>query len=237
MNFYSIEKNVMSYIARNKKMCNFTELYNYIIDDNTIKDPKVLSDLKNKLYLVMSQLDSRYYDVNVIKVNNTYLVGYNIPNISNNNISNDTNLKEDLNKSTFEYIIDNDIDYDIKPDCCGETLLFQGIKMNDVKRVNKLLKKYPLSFFTKNKNDENVLDLIQQKSDLTFLKMCIQENNDEINILKKENETLKSILLKTEINFSVINNKILADEMYIKCSKLGLMSFFFIIYIYLIYIR
>jgi hypothetical protein len=92
LNFQQIENKVMAYIARNmNKMCNFTELYNYITDDENIKDPKVLIEFKNRLYLVMSNLDSKFNDVSVVKHNNNYLVGYNISNKDTKDTS-DTNI-------------------------------------------------------------------------------------------------------------------------------------------------
>ena len=221
LNFQQIENKVMAYIARNiNKMCNFTELYNYIIDDENIKDPKALSEFKNKLYLVMSNLDSKFNDVSVVKSNNNYLVGYNISNkdLNKSEVLKDTNiLFKDLNKSVFEYITDNDIDYKINPDCNKETLLYYGVQTNDISRVKKLLNKYSLSFYSKNIEGKMPLDYLEpvspyNKEFLLFVKLCLKENNNELCLLKDKNIELETTILNFSNKITHINNKLLLQN-------------------------
>jgi hypothetical protein len=214
LNFQQIENKVMVYIARNiNKMCNFTELYNYIIDDENIKNPKVLSEFKNKLYLVMSNLDSKFNDVTVVKHNNNYLVGYNISN-KDTKYTKDTNiLFKDLDKSVFEYITDNDIDYKLNPDCNKETLLYYGVQTNDINRVKKLLTKYSLSFYSKNIEGKMPLDYLEpnsayNKEFLLFVKLCLKENNTELCLLKEKNIELNNTILNLLNKITHINNKL-----------------------------
>jgi hypothetical protein len=195
------------------KMCNFTELYNYITDDENIKDPKVLIEFKNRLYLVMSNLDSKFNDVSVVKHNNNYLVGYNISNKDTKDTSDTNILCKDLNKSVFEYITDNDIDYKIYPDCNKDTLLYYGVQTNDITRVKKLLNKYSLSFFSKNIEGKMPLDYLEpvspyNKEFLLFVKLCLKENNNELCLLKEKNIELDNTILNLSNKITHINNKL-----------------------------
>lgn len=232
INFQDVEKDIMLFISRNAgKLCSIHHIFNDIIDDREIKNPDIRKDLKIKINIVMSQLDSKQNDVTVIKKNNEYLVGYNIKTIDktnlleeikdNTNSSEETNSTENIAKTMFEYIIDNDINYSIKNDLIS--ILLIGISLNDFERVEKFINKYSISLFQKNKDNKSVLDLIP---DSPMIKYCIKENNNEIRRLKdRENELLKNILnLNNElisINKDIIdirkvnNNRNIVDMCYI----------------------
>jgi hypothetical protein len=229
INFQDVEKDVMLFISRNAgKLCSIHHIFNDIIDDRDIKNPDIRKDLKIKINIVMSQLDSKQNDVTVIKKNNEYLVGYNIKTddkIDYTNSTEETNDKtnstENIAKTMFEYIVDNDINYTIKNDLIS--ILFIGISLNDFERVEKFINKYSISLFQKNKDGKSVLDLIP---DSPMIKFCIKENNNEIRRLKdRENELLKNILnLNNElisINKDIIdirkmnNNRNIIDMCYI----------------------
>ena len=234
INFQDVEKDIMLFISRNAgKLCSIHHIFNDIIDDRDIKNPDIRKDLKTKINIVMSQLDSKQNDVTVIKKNNEYLVGYNIKTNNKsekiNNLSEETNetsleetnSTENIAKTMFEYIVDNDINYTIKNDLIS--ILFIGISLNDFERVEKFINKYSISLFQKNKDNKSVLDLIP---DSPMIKFCIKENNNEIRRLKdRENELLKNILnLNNElisINKDIIdirkvnNNRNIVDMCYI----------------------
>ena len=232
INFQDVEKDIMLFISRNAgKLCSIHHIFNDIIDDREIKNPDIRKDLKIKINIVMSQLDSKQNDVTVIKKNNEYLVGYNIKTIDktnlleeikdNTNLTEETNSTENIAKTMFEYIIDNDINYSIKNDLIS--ILLIGISLNDFERVEKFINKYSISLFQKNKDNKSVLDLIP---DSPMIKYCIKENNNEIRRLKdRENELLKNILnLNNElisINKDIIdirkvnNNRNIVDMCYI----------------------
>ena len=79
IDFKDVEKDIMLFISRNSgKLCSIQHIFNDIIDDKDIKNPDIRNDLKIKINIVMSQLDSNQKNVTVIKKNNEYLVGYNI---------------------------------------------------------------------------------------------------------------------------------------------------------------
>jgi hypothetical protein len=235
IDFQDVEKDIMLFISRNSgKLCSIHHIFNDIIDDRDIKNPDTRKDLKTKINIVMSQLDSKQNNVTVIKKNNEYLVGYNIKTDDKTNtdisklIINDmtnsteeTYSTENIAKTMFEYIVDNDINYTIKNDLIS--ILFIGISLNDFERVEKFINKYSISLFQKNKDNKAVLDLIP---DSPMLKYCIKENNNEIRRLKdRENELLKNILnLNNElisINKDIIdirkvnNNRNIVDMCYI----------------------
>lgn len=228
LTFEQIEKDVMMYITRNSgKTCNIFEIFNDIVSDRNIKNPDLLKDLKIKLHIVLSQLDSTFNKVNVIKHNNNYLVCYN-SNIDTTNITTETFVKveskdiqhddyENLSKSVFEYIVDNNIDYPIKPDCDGNTLLHIGFLLGDNDRINKLISKYNLSFFTKNKNNISVLDLITSNKDSLIMKYAFNEINTDMIKLKEENELLKkknSDLSSIIVDINSTINNIKTDTKY-----------------------
>jgi hypothetical protein len=228
IDFKDVERDIMLFISRNSgKLCSIHHIFSDIIDDKDIKNPDVRKDLKTKINIVMSQLDSKQNDVTVIKKNNEYLVGYNIKTddkidlTEETNLSEETNSKENIAKTMFEYIVDNDINYTIKNDLIS--ILFIGISLNDFERVEKFINKYSISLFQKNKDGKSVLDLIP---DSPMIKYCIKENNNEIRRLKdRENELLKNILnLNNElisINKDIIdirkvnNNRNIVDMCYI----------------------
>jgi len=231
INFQDVEKDIMLFISRNSgKLCSIHHIFNDIIDDRDIKNPDIRKDLKTKINIIMSQLDSKQNNVTVIKKNNEYLVGYNIkttdtntdiPQLIINSSLEETNSTENIAKTMFEYIVDNDINYTIKNDLIS--ILFIGISLNDFERVEKFINKYSISLFQKNKDNKSVLDLIP---DSPMIKYCIKENNNEIRRLKdRENELLKNILnLNNElisINKDIIdirkvnNNRNIVDMCYI----------------------
>ena len=228
INFQDVEKDIMLFISRNSgKLYSIQHIFNDIIDDKDIKNPDIRKDLKTKINIVMSQLDSKQNDVTVIKKNNEYLVGYNIKTDDKTDLTEETNSIEETNsteniaKTMFEYIVDNDINYTIKNDLIS--ILFIGISLNDFERVEKFINKYSISLFQKNKDNKSLLDLIPESP---MLKYCIKENNNEIRRLKdRENELLKNILnLNNElisINKDIIdirkvnNNRNIVDMCYI----------------------
>ena len=228
IDFKDVERDIMLFISRNSgKLCSIHHIFSDIIDDKNIKNPDVRKDLKTKINIVMSQLDSKQNDVTVIKKNNEYLVGYNIKTDDKTDLTEETNSIEETNsteniaKTMFEYIVDNDINYTIKNDLIS--ILFIGISLNDFERVEKFINKYSISLFQKNKDGKSVLDLIP---DSPMIKYCIKENNNEIRRLKdRENELLKNILnLNNElisINKDIIdirkvnNNRNIVDMCYI----------------------
>ena len=199
IDFKDVERDIMLFISRNSgKLCSIHHIFSDIIDDKDIKNPDVRKDLKTKINIVMSQLDSKQNDVTVIKKNNEYLVGYNIKtddktNYTNSteetNLSEETNSKENIAKTMFEYIVDNDINYTIKNDLIS--ILFIGISLNDFERVEKFINKYSISLFQKNKDGKSVLDLIP---DSPMIKYCIKENNNEIRRLKDRERIIKKYI-------------------------------------------
>ena len=147
INFQDVEKDIMLFISRNSgKLCSIHHIFSDIIDDKDIKNPDIRKDLKTKINIVMSQLDSKQNNVTVIKKNNEYLVGYNIKTNDKTNLSEEinsnleeTNSTENIAKTMFEYIVDNDINYTIKNDLIS--ILFIGISLNDFERVKKFINK------------------------------------------------------------------------------------------------
>jgi hypothetical protein len=245
IDFKDVEKYVMLFISRNSgKLCSIQDIFNDIVEDQQINNPDIRKDLKIKLNIVMSQLDSNQKNVTVIKKGQTYSVGYNIKTVDNiqeipeivvDRLSEYIVNTEQIAKEMFEYIVDNDINYTIKSDCNGENLLFIGITLGDNARVDKLVNKYSMSFFDKNKVGRSVLDLIP---DSPMLKYCINENNKEIKNLKDKNTDLcnnimginaELLLMKKEILDlkRVNNNRNLFDTTFV---VLLFLSFFFKLY-------
>jgi len=179
-----IERLVMVYITSNSpKLCSFSEIYNDIVKENDIKSPTILSNLKMNLAIVMRQLDSNYSNVNVVKTNNSFYVAYN-----NNDDQESTKIEIDsddierpIDRSIFNFIIDNDIDYHITaPDNEGNTLLHHGVLYDDEDRIIKLVTKYKLSFFTKNFDGIRPIDNI---SSIKILKLIIEQHENDKNYL------------------------------------------------------
>jgi hypothetical protein len=215
IDFKEVEKYVMLFISRHSgKLCSIQDIFNDIVEDKDIKSPDIRNDLKIKLNIVMSQLDSNQKNVTVIKKGQSYLVGYDIKSsdyiselvIPTTNTTNDIVNTEQMAKSMFEYIVDNDINYTIKSDCNGENLLFIGVTLGDTVRVNKLVNKYSMSFFDKNKDGNSVLDLIP---DSPMLKYCINENNKEIKSLKDKNSDLCHNILCINAELALMKKEIL----------------------------
>lgn len=194
--FKNIENEVMRYITRNpKKFCKYTEIFSDIVTEYNIRNPEVLLELKNKLNIVMRLFDSTFKNVHVIKQGNSYSVAYNadIIDLTDSKLQAESSSEiidqetKDM-KSMFEYMIDNNIDYNYnKPDYNGENLLFLGVRLNDSERVRKLLFKETFSFYSQNKEMTRPFDLIPT----TMLKLCIEENHNEILALKQEIIALK----------------------------------------------
>ena len=218
LDFSDVEKEVMMYISRNSgKLCTIHSIYNDIIEDRNINNPEIKNDLKVKLQIVMSQLNSKQSNVTVVKKNDSYLVGYNMdsnkdeqnpPPIVMGAVQFDTS---GLAKTMFEYIVDNNIDYPIGPDCNGENLLFIGIMLGDYDRVKKLKSKLNISFFDRNSDGKNLMDL--HPTNLFIHQQCIEELAEENKASKKrENEYLTQIIR--------VNNEILNLEQSIKSLKL-----------------
>ena len=68
IDFKDVERDIMLFISRNSgKLCSIHHIFSDIIDDKDIKNPDVRKDLKTKINIVMSQLDSKQNDVTVIK--------------------------------------------------------------------------------------------------------------------------------------------------------------------------
>jgi len=236
--FSDVEKEVMLFISRNAgKLCSIESIFNDIIEDRNIKNPEIKNDLKIKLDIVLRQLDSDQKNVTVKKINNKYLAGFNIkssdniPELQINKFDSTTDFSntEQMAKSMFEYIIDNDINYQIKPDCNGENLLFIGIKLGDTNRVNKLINKYSMSFFHKNKDGISVLDLIKDNS---MLKYCIKENNDEIKRLKQKEIELQTNIVHINDKISLLNQEIL--ELKKKNTQRNIWDLYYLVVIFLI---
>jgi hypothetical protein len=200
LDFTDVEKEVMMYISRNSgKLCTIHSIYNDILEDRNIVNPEIKNDLKVKLQIVMSQLNSKQSNVTVVKRDEAYLVGYNMdPN--NNSEQNPPIVSapvmfdtSGLAKTMFEYIVDNNIDYPIGPDCNGENLLFVGIMLNDYTRLKKLKTKLKISFFDRNSDGKNLMDLYP--TNLFIHQKCIEELSEENAAAKKrENDHLAHII-------------------------------------------
>jgi len=204
LDFNDIEKEVMMFIARNPgNLCSIQSIFNDIIEDRNISNPEIRNDLKVKLHIIMSQLNSKQSNVTVVKRGENYLVGYNMDSDSSlnahkvlvepTNINTNTIDTSGLAKSMFEYIVDNNINYSIGPDCNGDNLLNIGISLGDYERVKKLKLKHMISFFDTNTDGKNLMDL--HPSNLFVHQQCIEELHKEIVELKKrELEFLANIV-------------------------------------------
>jgi len=199
IDFSEVEKEVMMYISRNSgKLHTIHSIYNDIVEDRNINNPDIKNDLKVKLQIVMSQLNSKQSNVTVVKKNNCYLVGYNMDPNKSDQISPVVTGPEqfdtsELAKTMFEYIVDNNIDYPIGPDCNGENLLFVGIMLGDYTRVKKLKAKFRISFFDRNSDGKNLMDL--HPTNLFVHQQCIEELAENNKVMKnRECEYLAQIV-------------------------------------------
>jgi hypothetical protein len=202
----------MVYITSNSpKLCSFSEIYNDIVKENDIKSPTILSNLKMNLAIVMRQLDSSYSNVNVVKTNNSFYVGY-----DNNDDQESIKIEIDsddterpIDRSIFNFIIDNDIDYHVTaPDNEGNTLLHYGVLYDDEDRIIKLVSKYKLSFFTKNFDGIRPIDNI---SSIKILKVIIEQHEN------------KNYYLENKVEFLCANNshlKNIFSDIYDELNKL-----------------
>jgi hypothetical protein len=203
VDFADVEKDVMTFIARNSgKLCTIHSIFNDMIEDRNITNPEIRNDLKVKLQIVMSQLNSKQSNVTVVKRGDNYLVGYNMdssstcsdkPNVDTNpTILSDSNPIDTtgLAKSMFEYIVDNDINYKIGINTSNTNLIDIGIGLGDYARVRKLKSKYSVSFLTPNSDGKNLMDMYPS---LLFVhQLCIEELGQQIVGLKDEH--LKTVV-------------------------------------------
>ncbi len=210
IDFNEVEKEVMMYISRNSgKLCTIHSIYNDIVEDRNINNPEIKNDLKVKLQIVMSQLNSKQSNVTVVKKNDSYLVGYNLDTTKDESKSPPIITGPEqfdtsgLAKTMFEYIVDNNIDYPIGPDCNGENLLFVGIMLGDYVRVRKLKAKLNVSFFDKNSDGKNLMDL--HPTNLFVHQQCIEELDQVIKDSKKRETDYLAQIVR-------INNEMLKLE-------------------------
>lgn len=218
IDFTDVEKEVMMFIARNPgKLCTIQSIFNDIIEDRNISSPEIRNDLKVKLHIVMSQLNSKQSNVTVVKRGDNYLVGYNMDTsipvsdllTTNSDVTNDSATRIDtsgLAKSMFEYIVDNDINYSIGPDCNGDNLLSIGISLGDYERVKKLKSKHKISFFDTNANNKSLLDLYP--ANFFVHQQCSQELNQEIVGLKKREVELLNNIVKLNNELIELENQV-----------------------------
>lgn len=206
-----IEQEVMIYLTANsKKMCTMFDIFRDIVSDNNIRNPEILNNLKIILNVVLRTLDSKFINITVNQKNGSYCAGYNVPSItvdSSDNIIDLSDTADNIIKSTFEYIVDNNIQYADNADFNGNSLLFNAVYFNDDIRTKKLISQFNVSFFEKNNNDLTPLDY--QTPSILNLKYAIQENHKIINELKSQNYRLaeKNIILEAKIiDIDKINN-------------------------------
>ena len=204
--FPKLEKCVMTYLILNKsKLCNFAELYNHLLDviiiyikankpagylnsENLIATLPIndIKLLKLRLSTIIMYLDANQNNITSLKHNGQFLVGYGIENNFQDDLhiepSDDLHLKP--NQELFEYIVDENIEYHRKvPDIIGNTLLHYGVMYNDPLRIEKIIKKYDLSFYTENLERIKPVDLITE-TNLMVLKFVMDEHYIKIQNLK-----------------------------------------------------
>lgn len=201
LDFTDIEKEVMMYIGRNSgKLCTIHSIFNDIIEDRNIINPEIRNDLKVKLHIVMSQLDSKQSNVSVVKRGESYLVGFNANNSSSTkteepvvetNISNPVDTSQ-LARSMFEYIVDNNIEYKINTNWSDDNLLAIGLRLGDYERIKKLQTKYSVSFFDIDTNGKTIMDTYPT---LFVHQQCLHELKQQLDSYKhRENEYLTNIV-------------------------------------------
>ena len=251
--FQKIEKHVMSYIILHRSnLCNFTSIYNDFLSDifnisfdeltniQLLKiDPHVFKLLKIRLGTVIMYLDSNQNNVSVIKSQNSYLVGYGIDDDCQDerDKSNDIKTEFPSEQEIFEHIIDDDVSYHNNlPTCNGDTLLHYGTRYNDISRIEKVINKYNLSFYTKNNNNLTPLDMIGNNHRIYKLVLYEHYNNnlrlkDEVQFLNLKTDALKNEVYKLKDEVYKLTNQ----NKYINLIQ-NVMLMFNILYILIIFI-
>lgn len=220
IDFTDVEKEVMMYITRKSgKLCTIHSIFNDIIKDRNITDPEIKNDLKVKLQIVMSQLNFVQSNVNVVKNGDSYLVGYNMDSTENVQIDEDVDVEytqdidtSQLAKSMFEYIVDNDIEYNINPNTPDNNLLVIGLKLGDYNRIKKLQTKYPVSFFDKNLQGETIMEMyrISMSSSTTLFihQQCLNELKLQFENFRFRENHLLNYVIRLDNEFIELENQI-----------------------------
>lgn len=226
--FDQVEKEVMKFIARKSNtLHNINTIFNNIIEDEDVVNPEVRKDLKFKLGIVMSQLDSKQHDVTVIKKGSGYLVGYKMEpeKVTSKIVPVDTSNKEEtelenenhqMAKMMFEFICNStETNYEMKPRI--HDLIVFGLQNNSTSNILKLKEKYEFSFFDKNDDGKSIIDLFHDnifvlKESLVELSNKQKNNEQTIIDLTSKNVDLTSRLEKLETRLTnseikVENNK------------------------------
>ena len=212
ISYPKIEKSLMTYLISNRgELCDFTTIYNDFMDDDfsSIKDPNVLKQLKIRLGMVIKHLMANQNSVTVIKndkINHEYkyMAGYMVTEESNEKIYNFAEIYnrtyQDIptEKEIFNTIIDDNYlslipSNSINNNTVSE-LIFQGIKFEDFPRIQKIIQKYKISFYSANKYGIKPIDLIKSDNNnnnnfnYNLLLLILSEDNKELNIMKKNSD-------------------------------------------------
>jgi hypothetical protein len=212
--FTKIENEVMKILTRNVcKYKNQFEIYNELLEDMAINDPKEREDFKIKFLLVLRKLPSIFDDV-IVKKNDGVLKAIYLPkgeNIQNDDLVN-IYVPEIINsmpteKSVINFIVDEEIEkYYNQKDYLGNTILHYLISNNDFQRIMKVMDKCDMSPLEKNIDNICPIDMITNINIVNiFIKDLLKKNIEKdklINDLKDNINNNKNELNNIKINLS-----------------------------------
>lgn len=206
--FTKLEIKIMKILTRNLgKMLSQYYIYNELMQEYDIKDPKEKEDLKMDMIIVISYLMSSFDGVIAKKdEKDCWTVGFlnkeksseEIPLNDFKDVEETSPLKKEnmpLEKAVVNWIVDNNIDYGLtKKDLKGNTILHHLVAYNDLERIKIVLaSNTKLSFFDENNDKITPVDLIKDMSISSFviknLHKRINKNidiqNENYNIIAK----------------------------------------------------
>ena len=213
--FTKIENEIMKILTRN--VCiykNQFDIYNELLEDWVINDPKEREDFKMKYLLVLRKLPSLFDDV-IVKNTEGVLKAIYLP--KGENIQNEDIVKiyvpEVLSSmpteiSVINFIVDEEIEkYYNQKDYLGNTILHYLVNSNDIKRIIKIIDKCNLSPLEKNNDNFTPIDLINdfQVSNI-FIKELLKKNieiDELFNDLKIDIKNIQFAVKEIENNLSI----------------------------------
>ena len=237
--FTKLEIKIMKILTRNSgKMLSQYYIYNELMEEYDLKDPKEKEDLKMDMVIVIRYLPSSFDGVIARKdEKDCWTVGFKYEKKDNNSdelSSNDfkdvdetSPLKKEgmpLEKSVVNWIVDNNIDYGLtKEDLKGNTILHYLVLYNDLERIKIVLNhNTKLSFFNENQDKIAPIDLVKDIAIYSYIMK---------NFRKEMNQVLSEIITAHNKNNKELEKAFQDKNNEIHRLRTGLAGLSFIVFI------